>query len=161
MIYMDNMATTKPDDRVVEAMLQYLKDDYGNPSAHFYPLGRQAFEAILKARENVASLVNAECDEIIFTSCGTESNNLAIKGLVDGLINKGKTHIILSEIEHYSVQNCVIKLLNHGFTSTKLRVDNQGFIDLNELKDSIKEKTGLVTIMHAILRLGQFKKPQE
>ncbi len=154
MIYMDNMATTKPDDRVVEAMLQYLKDDYGNPSAHFYPLGRQAFEAILKARENVASLVNAECDEIIFTSCGTESNNLAIKGLVDGLINKGKTHIILSEIEHYSVQNCVIKLLNHGFTSTKLRVDNQGFIDLNELKDSIKEKTGLVTIMHANPEIG-------
>jgi len=154
MIYMDNMAATKPDNRVIEAMIKYLKDEYGNPSALFYPLGRSAFEAVLKAREQVASLINANSDEIIFTSCGTESNNLAIKGLVDKLRTENKTHIILSEIEHYSVQNCVTKLLNKGFTFTKLHVDNNGLINLDELKESINEKTGLVSIMHANPEIG-------
>jgi cysteine desulfurase len=161
MIYMDNIATTKPDERVVDTMLKYLRDDYGNPSAHFYPLGRQAFEAILNAREQVASLINAESDEIIFTSCGTESNNLAIKGLVENLVKKGKTHIILSEIEHYSVQNCVLKLLNQGFTFTKIKVDNNGFINLDEFKESINDKTGLVTIMHANPEIGTIQETQK
>jgi cysteine desulfurase len=161
MIYMDNIATTKPDDRVVDTMIKFLKDDYGNPSAHFYPLGRQAFEAVLKAREQVASLINAESDEIIFTSCGTESNNLAIKGLVDNLIKNNKTHIILSEIEHYSVQNCVLKLLNHGFTFTKLKVDNNGFINIDELRKNMNDKTGLVTLMHANPEIGTIQETQE
>ena len=157
MIYMDNMAATKPDNRVIEAMIKYLKDEYGNPSALFYPLGRSAFEAVLKAREQVASLINANSDEIIFTSCGTESNNLAIKGLADKLKTENKTHIILSEIEHYSVQNCVTKLLNKGFTFTKLHVGNNGLINLNELKESINEKTGLVSIMHANPEIGSIQ----
>ena len=154
MIYMDNIATTKPDERVIEALVRFLKDDYGNPSSHFYPLGRSAFESVLKAREQVALLINAKSDEVIFTSCGTESNNIAIRGLVDKLRKEGKTHIILSEIEHYSVQNCIIKLLNQGFTFTKLKVDNNGLIDLDELKERINEKTGLVTIMHANPEIG-------
>jgi len=83
MIYLDNVAGTKPDPRVVEAMLPYLTEKYGNPSAHFYPLGRESFEAINNARKQVADLINADEEEIVFTSCGTESNNLAIKGLAD------------------------------------------------------------------------------
>ncbi|MCA1980623.1 MAG: cysteine desulfurase [Calditerrivibrio sp.] len=154
MIYLDNVAGTKPDKRVVDKMLIYLTEKYGNPSAHFYPLGRDSFEAINEARKNVASLINAEEDEIVFTSCGTESNNLAIKGLAESFKYEGKKHIIISEIEHFSIQNCCAKLANKGYRTTKLRVDNNGKIDLESLKRSITEDTLVVSIMHANPEIG-------
>jgi cysteine desulfurase len=154
MIYLDNVAGTKPDDRVVEKMLPFLKEKYGNPSAHFYPLGREAFEAVNEAREHVANLIDATPDEIVFTSCGTESNNMAIKGLALNDNYKDKKHIIISEIEHFSVQNTCIKLLNEGYKITKLKVDNNGQINLDDLKKSITDDTLLVSIMSANPEIG-------
>lgn len=154
MIYLDNVAGTKPDDRVVEKMIPFLKEKYGNPSAHFYPLGREAFEAVNEAREHVANLIDATPDEIVFTSCGTESNNMAIKGLALNDNYKDKKHIIISEIEHFSVQNTCIKLLNEGYKITKLKVDNNGQINLDDLKKSITDDTLLVSIMSANPEIG-------
>lgn len=154
MIYMDNVAGTKPDKRVVEKMLPFIEEKYGNPSAHFYPLGRESFEAIEEAREHVASLINAKSDNIVFTSCGTESNNLAIKGVAFNSEYEGKKHIIISEIEHYSVQNTALKLTNLGFEVTKLKVDETGLISLEDLRNAIREDTLLVSIMHANPEIG-------
>lgn len=151
-IYLDNIAGTKPDNRVVEAMMPFLTEKYGNPSAHFYPLGRESYLAINNARKQVANLINASDEDIIFTSCGTESNNLAIKGI---LANSGnKKHIVFSEIEHFSVQNPIIKLSSSGYTFTKLKVDKSGKINLDDLKKSIKDDTALVCIAHANPEIG-------
>jgi len=154
MIYLDNISGTKPDERVVEKMVPFIREKYGNPSAHFYPLGREAFEAINSAREYVAELIQAKPQEIVFTSCGTESNNLAIKGLALNDDYKDKNHIIISEIEHFSVQNVCAKLLNHGYKITKLKVDTNGHIDIDELKRAITDKTLLVSIMSANPEIG-------
>jgi cysteine desulfurase len=151
---MDNIAGTKPDKRVVEKMIPFIQEFYGNPSAHFYPLGRESFEAIAEARENVAKLIGADVNEIIFTSSGTESNNLAIKGVLEHPENAGKKHIIISEIEHFSVQNSVIKYLNKGYKITKLKVGENGRIKPEDLKDAITKDTVLVSIMHANPEIG-------
>ncbi|ADR19585.1 cysteine desulfurase family protein [Calditerrivibrio nitroreducens] len=161
MIYLDNVAGTKPDPRVVEKMLPFLTDKYGNPSAHFYPLGRESFQAINEARENVANLINAESDEIIFTSCGTESNNLAIKGVANSFKYEGKKHIVISEIEHFSIQNSTAKLSNQGYKTTKLKVDNNGKINLEDLKKAITGDTLIVSIMHANPEIGVIQNIQE
>ncbi|MCX8084173.1 MAG: cysteine desulfurase [Calditerrivibrio sp.] len=154
MIYLDNVAGTKPDKRVVDKMLPFITEKYGNPSAHFYPLGRESYLAIGEAREQVASLLNADVDEIIFTSCGTESNNLAIKGVANSFKYEGKNHIIISEIEHFSVQNVCVKLLNNGYRVTKIKVDNFGKVNLDDLRRSISDDTLLVSIMHANPEIG-------
>ena len=151
-IYLDNIAGTKPDNRVVEAMIPYISEKYGNPAAHFYPLGRENYNAINKARAQVAALINAENPEtIIFTSNGTESNNIAIKGLLDG---SNKKHIVISEIEHYSIQNPVLKLANEGFTFTKLAVDKGGRISPESIEKAITPDTALVAIAHANSEIG-------
>lgn len=161
MIYLDNVAGTKPDPRVVEKMLPFITEKYGNPSAHFYPLGRESFQAINEARENVANLINAEPDEIIFTSCGTESNNLAIKGVANSFKYEGKKHIVISEIEHFSIQNATAKLSNQGYKTTKLKVDNNGKINLEDLKKAITNDTLIVSIMHANPEIGVIQNIQE
>ncbi|KAA0259234.1 cysteine desulfurase [Deferribacter autotrophicus] len=161
MIYMDNVAGTKPDKRVVEKMLPFISEKYGNPSAHFYPLGRESFEAIEEARGHVAALINAKPDNIIFTSCGTESNNLAIKGVANNPEYKDKKHIIISEIEHYSVQNVALKLTNYGYEVTKLKVDNTGLVNPQDLKKSIRKDTLLVSIMHANPEIGTIQDIEE
>lgn len=154
MIYMDNAAGTKPDARVVEAMLPFLTEQYGNPSAHFYPLGRTAYEAVEKARGQVAELIGAKSEEIIFTANGTESNNIAIKGLVRHPKYADKKHIIISETEHFSIQNVVVKLLNDGYQITKLKVDNNGLISLDDLKKAIRPDTLVVSVAHANPEIG-------
>lgn len=152
-IYLDNIAGTKPDERVVEAVLPYLIDKYGNPASHFYPLGRESYLAMNNARQQVADLICAESPEnVIFTSNGTESNNLAIKGIM--ALSGNKKHIIISEIEHYSVQNPVLKLTNYGYTFTKLPVDKNGRISHESVKNAIKDDTGLVVIAHANPEIG-------
>ncbi|MGA1845976.1 cysteine desulfurase family protein [Deferribacter abyssi] len=161
MIYLDNVAGTKPDKRVVEKMLPFISEKYGNPSAHFYPLGRESFEAIENARGYVAALINAKPDNIVFTSCGTESNNLAIKGVVSNSEYKDKKHIIISEIEHYSVQNTVLKLTNYGYEVTKLKVDNTGLVNPQDLKKNIRKDTLLVSIMHANPEIGTIQEIEE
>ncbi|MGE4317784.1 MAG: cysteine desulfurase family protein [Deferribacterales bacterium] len=153
MIYLDNVAGTKPDAKVVEKMMPYFTEHYGNPSAHFYPIGREAFEAMERARGQVASFVGAKAEEIVFTSCGTESNNLAIKGLLKNPMNKGK-HIIISEIEHFSVDSVTAKLRNDGYEITKLKVDDNGLVNPDDLKKAIKKDTALVSIQHTNPEIG-------
>jgi len=161
MIYLDNVAGTKPDQRVIEKMLPFLTEKYGNPSAHFYPLGREAFQAINEAREDVANLINADADEIVFTSCGTESNNLAIKGVANSFKYEGKKHIIISEIEHFSIQNSCAKLGNQGYKTTKLKVDNNGKIYLDQLRKAITDDTLIVSIIHANPEIGVIQDIEE
>jgi len=160
MIFMDNVAGTKADDRVVDKMIPYLREKYGNPSAHFYTLGRESYEAVQNARKEVAALIGAGEEEIIFTSSGTESNNLAIKGVLTNDSNKGK-HVIISEIEHFSVQNSLLWFMNNGYEVTKLRVDNTGLINLDDLKKAIKDETVLVSIMHANPEIGTVQYTEE
>jgi len=154
MIYMDNVAGTKIDSRVLKKMMPYFEDKYGNPSAHFYPIGRESYEAISKSRKAVSTLINASFNEIIFTSSGTESNNLAIKGILSQKKLENKKHIIISEIEHLSIQNIASKLLNEGYKITKLKVDNYGCIDPDDLRKAITKNTAMVSIMHANPEIG-------
>ena len=152
-IYLDNIAGTKPDERVVEAVMPYLTEKYGNPAAHFYPLGRESYLALNNARKQVAELINAKnLEDIIFTSNGTESNNIAIKGVLG--LSGNKKHIIISEIEHYSIQNPVLKLTNEGYTFTKLQVDKGGRISPESVLKAIKEDTAMVAIAHANSEIG-------
>lgn len=153
MIYLDNVAGTKPDTRVVEKMMPYYTEHYGNPSAHFYPIGRESFEAMEKAREQTAAFLGAKTEEIVFTSCGTESNNLAVKGLLKNPMNKGK-HIIISEIEHFSVDTAVSKLRNDGYEITKLKVDDNGLVNPDDLKKALRKDTVLVSIQHTNPEIG-------
>ncbi len=150
-IYLDNIAGTKPDDRVVEAMLPFISENYGNPSAHFYPLGRMSFNAIEKAREQVAALLGADKGEIFFTSNGTESNNMAVKGV---LANSKKKHVIISEIEHLSIQNPLIKQIHTGLEITRLKVDKGGRVSVKDLEAAITDETALVAIAFANPEIG-------
>lgn len=154
MIYMDNVAGTKPDKRVVDKMIPYFSEFYGNPSAHFYPLGRESFDAIAEARKNVAELIGAQEDEVIFTSSGTESNNMAIKGILLHPKNASKKHVIISEIEHFSIQNTVIKFINEGYKITKLKVGKDGRFKIKDLKNAITDETVLISLMHANPEVG-------
>lgn len=151
-IYLDNQSNTKMDDIVFESMLPYLKENYGNPQS-IYSLGQVSKDAIEQARVSVAKLINAQNNEIIFTSCGSESNNLAIKGFSYANAKKGK-HIIVSSIEHFSVLNTVKSLSQVGFDVTYLSVDKEGFVNLEELKNSIRQDTILVSIQHANTEIG-------
>lgn len=160
MIFLDNAAGTKPDERVVAKMIPYISEKYGNPSSHFYSLGRESFEAVSEAREHVAALINAAPEEVIFTSCGTESNNLAIKGVLNHSSARGK-HIIVSEIEHFSVQNVLLEYMNKGYEITKLKVDETGLINLEDLKKTIRPDTALVSIMFGNPEIGVLQYNEE
>jgi cysteine desulfurase len=153
MIYLDNVAGTKPDQRVIEKMMPYFTEHYGNPSAHFYPIGREAFEAMEAARAQVADFIGAAPDEIVFTASGTEANNLAIKGFLGNTANKGK-HIIISEIEHFSVDTVVTKLISRGYEVTKLKVDDGGLVNPADLEKAIKDETVLVSIQYVNPEIG-------
>lgn len=150
--YLDNAATTKISRRVVEEMFPYLESEYGNPSS-MYTLGRKAKAAIEKARKQVADLIEAKPNEIYFTSCGSESNNMAIKGYAYANKHKGK-HIITSKIEHPSVLNTCKHLEKEGFEVTYIGVNKQGLLDINELISKITENTILITIMYANNEIG-------
>lgn len=150
--YFDNAATTRVKEEVVEEMLPYLKNKYGNPSS-MYTLGREAKKAIEEARTRVAKLINCNSNEIYFTGCGSESDNTAIKGIAYANANKGK-HIITSKIEHPAVLHTCQVLEKQGFKVTYLNVDNEGIINLNELKTSIRNDTILISIMFANNEIG-------
>ena len=151
-VYVDNSATTRTDPEVVRAMEPYFVEKYGNASS-LHQWGQEASEALKVAREAVAKRVGASPKEIVFTSGGTESDNLAIKGAVYANKEKG-THIITSKIEHPAVLNTCKELEKEGFKVTYLGVDSEGFVDLEELKKSITPKTVLVSIMHANNEIG-------
>ena len=156
-IYFDHAATTPIDDRVLEAMMPFLKENYGNAnSAH--QLGRTSKVAIEDARENVAKLLNAEPSEIIFTSGGTESDNAIIKGVIAGT---GKKEILTSPIEHHAVLHPAEALENEGVTITYLQPNEEGIISAEQVADAITEKTALVSLMHVNNEIGSINPVKE
>lgn len=157
--YFDNAATTKVKKEVINKMFPYFTEEYGNPSA-LYKLGRNAKLAIEEARANVANLINCSKTEIYFTSGGTESDNMAIKGIT-GLRKKQGNHIITSKIEHPAVLNTCKELEKQGFKVTYLNVNKDGIINLEELKNSINNETILITIMSANNEIGSIQPIEE
>ncbi|WGI16671.1 cysteine desulfurase family protein [Methanonatronarchaeum sp. AMET-Sl] len=151
-IYVDNNATTPIDPDVYQEMKPYFKERYGNPNS-LHAKGRESKQAVKIAREKVASLLNTETDEIVFTSCATESNNHAIKGIINKTKNNGK-HIITTKTEHKSILNPLKYLEKHGYEVTYLDVDNKGYVDPEDLKNAIKKDTALVTIHYANNEIG-------
>jgi cysteine desulfurase len=152
-IYMDNHATTPMDPRVLEAMLPYFMEKFGNAASRNHPFGWTAEEAVENAREQVAKLIAATAKEIIFTSGATESDNLAIKGVAEMYREKGN-HIITAVTEHKAVLDTCKRLEKNGYRVTYLPVQKDGLVDLEELKRAIDDKTILVTIMAANNEIG-------
>lgn len=146
-VYLDNNATTKVAPEVVEAMMPFFTEFYGNPSS-MHVFGGQVATYIAKAREQVAQLLNAHPDEIIFTSCGTESDNHAIRGVLEA--HPEKRHIITTKVEHPAVLNtCRYMAKVHGYRLTELPVDRQGNLNLDQLIEAITPDTAIITIMTA------------
>jgi cysteine desulfurase len=158
-IYVDNAATTQVDEEVIEAMLPYMRSKYGNASS-LHLFGREAYQGLEKARQQVGDLLNASTKEVIFTSGGTESDNLAIKGIAHKLKEKGK-HIITSNIEHPAVIEACQTLASQGFEITYLPVDPYGLINIDMLRKSIKKETILISIMHGNNEIGTIEPIQE
>jgi cysteine desulfurase len=150
---MDNHATTPMDPRVLEAMLPYFMEKFGNAASRNHPFGWTAEEAVENAREQVAKLIGATAKEIIFTSGATESDNLAIKGVAEMYREKGN-HIITAVTEHKAVLDTCKRLEKNGYRVTYLPVQKDGLVDLEELKRAIDDKTILVTIMAANNEIG-------
>jgi cysteine desulfurase len=150
--YLDSNATTPLDPRVREAMAPYLAERYANPSA-IYRFAQEVRGAVEAARERVAALINADPEEIIFTSGGTEADNTAVKGVAFALRDKGR-HIITSPIEHHAVLQACQYLEGFGFELTQIPVDRYGIVDLAALKKAIRRDTVLITIMHANNEIG-------
>jgi cysteine desulfurase len=145
-VYVDNNATTKVAPEVLEAMLPYFTELYGNPSSmHFF--GGQVQKKVDEARDKVADLLGAEPSEVVFTSCGTESDNAAILGTLDSYPEK--RHLITTRVEHPAVGNLSTYLGRKGYRVTELSVDREGRLDLDELRESITEETTIVTVMYA------------
>ena len=150
MIYMDNAATTKITDSVFQAMLPYLKENYGNPSA-IYSLGQRSRAAIENSRIKIAEILGVKASEIYFTSSGSESDNWALKG---SLLPNQENHIISSKIEHPAILNSLKKIEKWGGETSLVSVDNEGFVDLDEIESSIKDSTRLISIMFANNEIG-------
>ncbi len=151
-VYLDNHSGTQIDERVYNEMLPYLKDYYGNAQS-MHSFGAKSAEALQDARQKVANLISAEASEIYFTSCGSESNNLAIKGVADAYKAKGK-HIIVSSIEHFSVLNSAKRLEQSGFQVTYLPVDKYGIVSPDDLSKAIRPDTILISIQQANPEIG-------
>ena len=152
MIYLDNAATTKTAPEVVEAMLPYFGEAYGNPSA-IYSLGSAGKKAVNEARRSIAKLINAGQEEIYFTAGGTEADNWALKAVAESYGEKGR-HIITTKIEHHAVLHTCGYLEKKGFEVTYLDVDQDGLVDLEELKAAIRPDTILISVMYANNEIG-------
>lgn len=152
-VYADNAATTQISPQVLDAMLPYLKEQYGNPST-LYKLGRDAKIAIEKARTQVAEVIGAKPEEIFFTGSGTEADNMALKGVLNGPVGKGKKHLITTKIEHHAILHTAQAMEKDGFTVTFLDVDHNGRVCLDQLEQAIGEDTALVSIMAANNEVG-------
>ena len=151
-IYLDYAATTPTDPEVVKAMLPYFAEQFGNPSS-IHSFGQESKAAIEESRENIANLLGAMPDEIIFTSGGTESNNWALKGIAYANESKGN-HIITSSIEHHAILEPCQFLEKRGFTITYLPVDTDGLVKPEDVKNAITDKTILISVMHANNEIG-------
>jgi len=156
---MDHSATTAVDPAVTEAMLPYFSEKYGNPSS-LYSIGRQSRKAVEESRQKVADLIGAKKEEIIFTGSGTESDNLAIKGIALKNRDRGD-HIITSSIEHHAVLHTCKYLEKNGFKVTYLPVSKEGLVDPEDVEKAITSKTILITIMHANNEIGTIQPIEE
>ncbi len=152
MLYFDNSATTKTDNRVIDTMMPYITNNFGNASS-IYSIGRQSRSAIENARSQVSKFLNCNASEIYFTSGGTESDNLAIMGIANAYKKNGN-HIITSTIEHPAVLNTLERLKRQGFDITYIDFDKNGIIDVDKLKNSITDRTILITTMFANNEIG-------
>ncbi|MDH7496886.1 MAG: cysteine desulfurase family protein [Syntrophomonadaceae bacterium] len=146
MLYFDNSATTRVADEVLEAMLPYLREEFGNASSKHYAIARNARDAVENARSQIAALLNASPNEIVFTSGASEGNNFIIKGVADSYASKGK-HIVTSSVEHKSVLNTVEYLSQRGFEVTYLPVDRYGQVNPLDLEGALRPDTILASIM--------------
>jgi cysteine desulfurase len=161
-IYLDHAATTAVDPRVVEAMTPYFTEHYGNASS-IYSLGREAHKAMDEARRTVADILSCKPEEIIFTSCGSESDNLALRGVSLAQREAGKgNHIITSPIEHHAIGHTCEQLEKHfGFEVTYVPVDQHGVVDPNEVGRAIRDDTVLISIMYANNEVGTIEPIQQ
>ena len=151
LIYLDNNATTKVDEEVLNAMLPYLKNEYGNPSS-IYSFGKETKKKIIDARRKIATLLNAEENEIVFTSCASESNVTAIMNAVKN--NPDKKHIITTKVEHASIIETMKNLEKSGYNISYLSVDNQGKLNIDEINSLITDDTFLICVMMANNEIG-------
>jgi len=158
-VYFDHMANTPVDPRVVDFMLPHLKETYGNP-LNLHDFGTKTLQAIDEARQKVADLIGANPQEIIFTSCGSESNNFALKGIAKAYEKKGR-HIITSAIEHFSIHYPLKELEKEGYKITYLPVDKYGLIDPEAVLAAITPETTLVTLTHASNEIGTIEPIKE
>ena len=157
--YFDNAATTQVNEEVLKEMLPYFSIDYGNPSS-LYSIGRRAKRALEESRKKISNIIGCKPNEVYFTSCGTESDNLAIKGIAYANKEKGN-HIITSKIEHPAVLNTCKELEKEGYNITYLDVDEEGFVDIEQLKNAINPKTILISIMFANNEIGTIQPVEE
>ena len=153
LVYADNAATTPLSPRVLEAMLPYLREAYGNPSS-LYALGQEAKEAVEQSRAAVAQCLGAQPNEIYFTSGGSESDNWAVKGTARLLAKKGKKHLITTKFEHHAVLHAMAALEKEGFSVTYLDVHENGVVLPEELEQALREDTALVSVMYANNEIG-------
>ncbi len=159
-IYADNAATTKVSEPVLEAMLPYFTEEYGNASS-IYALGRNAKKALETARESIAASIGAQPSEIYFTSCGSESDNWAIRSVCERLAAKGQKHIVTSVFEHHAVLHTCQALEKLGFEVTYLPVYENGIVKTEDVENAIREDTALVTIMYANNEIGTIQPIEE
>ena len=157
--YFDNSATTRVKDEVFKEMIPYLSIEYGNPSS-LYSIGRSAKRTISEARRRVASLINCSPEEIYFTSCGSESDNTALKGIAYANKEKGN-HIMTSKIEHPAILNSCKNLENKGFKISYIDVDKDGMLNLEKLESEITDQTILISIMYANNEIGTIEPIKE
>lgn len=158
-IYADHCATTKMKDEVLKEMLPFLSNDYGNASS-LYSIGRKAKETIDSCKQKIAKILNCKPTELYFTSGGSESDNMILKGIARKNKAKGK-HIITTKIEHLAILNTCKELETEGFEITYLNVDNTGMINLNELKNNIRADTILISVMFANNEIGTIEPIEE
>ncbi len=154
-IYMDNAATTKPRKEVIDKMLPFITENYGNPSS-IYKIARENKNAVDEARDNIAKAINANTNEIYFTAGGSESDNWCLKGIADSYSGKGK-HIITTAIEHHAILHACEYLESKGFEVTYLPVDEYGIISMEDLKNAIREDTILISVMFANNEIGSIQ----
>ena len=158
-IYLDHAATTAVHPEVVKEMMLWFNHYYGNPSS-IYGLGRESADAIAKARESVAKLINAPTDSVYFTGCGTESDNWAVKGTAFANEKKG-SHLVTTAVEHHAVLDSVEAMARHGFGITLVPVDHDAMVDPDVIRKAITHKTTLVSVMHANNEVGTIQPIEE
>lgn len=158
-VYLDNNATTKVDEKVLQVMLPYFSEYYGNPfSLHLF--GTESGKAVAESRKKIADILKASPSEIIFTASGSESDNLAVRGIARAYKHRGK-HIITSSIEHPAIKDTFIDLMEDGFEVSVIPVDENGVLRLDELKKALREDTILISVMHANNEVGSFQPIEE